>query len=545
MVELILVGRMQNTSSTRVKRCISDIFDERLSLATKLNKCCALLSTIEGFFAGYIKLDEDLIVFSDRIASIPAVYSVGKDIEVSLGRSAVQKFFSTRIISDEALKEVTSLGFVSNEETYIKDCKQVLPASIVHIDKSTGAISSQHYSKFLPQYDKAPIENYSERLYMVMKSAIVDYIENIDANKKFLVPLSGGYDSRFILTMLLSAGVSPKRILTFTYGETENREVDISRQVAASLNVDWRFVQTDRKFWKKWVIDNSSLLEEYTRFAVGPGNCPVYQDWPVIGSLLESGCIDSDFVVLPGHAGDFVAGSHMLNKDFCFSEASKQRIASKVLRRHFCLTAFGNSKCKRRMLSTIEEDYASQCEKAEVNSLPGYYEYWDWKERQSKLIANSVAVYEYWGLEWYMPFWSKRLYDFFLELGFDDRVGTTRYSEAVEKIYYREIGKIQSGSNSREKGNERLGTDRDSYLGYIKGKIKSYIMIIPYVKILAQRLNAFFRYRKNLNSHAMGWNHFVRFSAVKPPFWGQSIYAVFSKYSVSIITKKRKDVDDS
>ena len=36
------------------------------------------------------------------------------------------------------------------------------------------------------------------------------------------------------------------------------------------------------------------------------------------------------------------------------------------------------------------------------------FESWDISERQPKFIVNSLRVYEYFGYEWWIPFWDKK-----------------------------------------------------------------------------------------------------------------------------------------
>jgi hypothetical protein len=62
------------------------------------------------------------------------------------------------------------------------------------------------------------------------------------------------------------------------------------------------------------------------------------------------------------------------------------------------------------------------------NNWNGYQE-WFIKNRVSKFIINSVHVYTYFGLDFYLPFWNKNWIDFWYDLSFKYRVNQQFYND--------------------------------------------------------------------------------------------------------------------
>jgi len=68
------------------------------------------------------------------------------------------------------------------------------------------------------------------------------------------------------------------------------------------------------------------------------------------------------------------------------------------------------------------------------------YENWIMKERQAKFIVNSTKVYLYFGYDYIMPFWDKRLLDFFPTLPFRMKLNKQLYDDVLKKSFFNEQG---------------------------------------------------------------------------------------------------------
>jgi asparagine synthase (glutamine-hydrolysing) len=160
---------------------------------------------------------------------------------------------------------------------------------------------------------------------------------------------------------------------------------------------------------------------------------PYLQDYFAVRYLQETGVIDDETVVLPGHPGDFLRGSHLY-------KALPDQKPGKVI--DCIMTNFGNSipltKAER---ATIRETILSGFLSNGLLSDPqDEYERWDYEERQCKFIGNSSQVYHFSGIQSLMPLFDKELLSYFLALPFEQRLGASLYNKTLENLIFKPNG---------------------------------------------------------------------------------------------------------
>ena len=89
------------------------------------------------------------------------------------------------------------------------------------------------------------------------------------------------------------------------------------------------------------------------------------------------------------------------------------------------LTSGSNERMKSFFLGL---EYLNNLNKAQA------YEFWEWQERQSKYIVNSVRSYEFHGYSWRLPFWSMKFVQFWRETSLN-----SKYDQSLYKDYLRYI----------------------------------------------------------------------------------------------------------
>ena len=267
------------------------------------------------------------------------------------------------------------------------------------------------------------LDGISERMFRRL-------IDSVDG-RQIVVPLSGGYDSRYIVAWLKKIGY--ENVCCFTYGRKTSFEVQISRQVAEKLAYEWHFVEYTDKTWQ------SILAEEWRPFYEYSGQLsqlPHVQDIYAIRKLLEQGIIHKDAVVVPGYCGDGLGGSYYTSAED-IEELSVNGLAQAICKKHF---SFLKSNYLRK---DIENDIKASFNNQIVTSVDEYNsisEAWFTINRWSKFVVNALRGYDYFGLEWRMPLWDNELMEFWYRVPNKHRGMITWYDEYLLTGVFKEYG---------------------------------------------------------------------------------------------------------
>jgi len=190
-----------------------------------------------------------LAVENDYAGSIPVFYSQRGGLSLSNIEPCV--YLATGSSFNDFSYE-NMYGFLRYshfiwEETAWNHINQVLPDSR-YIFLSNGKLLSDEYlatvksSKSRSAYSNKQVadELFQLNCHLVRRS--LEDAENI------ILPLSSGYDSRMIYSVLANDPVLRKKTQCFTYGGAGSIEVEGSRRLAQLKGVDWRHVELPCKF---------------------------------------------------------------------------------------------------------------------------------------------------------------------------------------------------------------------------------------------------------------------------------------------------------
>jgi len=235
----------------------------------------------------------------------------------------------------------------------------------------------------------------------------------------WIIPLSGGYDSRTIVNYLYKMGI--KNVICFTYGMESNIQSEISRQVAEALGYEWHFI--DYKIWiQKMKVQN--IMDDYLGYGFNGSSVSHLQDFPAVYSLKEMGIIHENDIFVPGHALEVIAGNHLKHSmQACDSIES----VIPVIHNHF--SGFGYHSMKRH---AVYKHVKSVIRNYKLDP-PQMAECFDWQERQTKFIANSVKVYEYFGYSWRIPEWDIELMNYWDKIGFNYKYERNMFKDVFKQ----------------------------------------------------------------------------------------------------------------
>lgn len=338
----------------------------------------------------------------DQVRSIPLFYGVRPpDLYLSDEATWVRAQMKIQEMDPLAAQEFLLTGYVTGSDTVFGPLKQLQAGEYVLIrqDGERFILQPQRYFRFL---HGDFVDRPEDALLGDLEEALVGVFQRLIRSaegRQLVIPLSGGVDSRGIVTMLRYLG--HRDVVAFSYGVPGNKEATISRRVAEALGYPWLFAPYSHPLWRRWVT--MPQWEQYFAYAGQYVSLPHIQDWPAVWQLREGGKIASDALFVPGQSG-IVAGSvHVFPTVLTDPKLDLDLVLRNILESHYGLRpipAHLRPLLLERIRSRGIVGPATNAEEA-----ANLFSLWEWQERHSKFIINSVRAYEFWGYDWRLPLW--------------------------------------------------------------------------------------------------------------------------------------------
>ncbi|WP_445006036.1 asparagine synthase-related protein [Halomonas mongoliensis] len=408
---------------------------EDLVQASTYHEISKVLEQQNGFYALVWEQGGKLYAAVDHIRSIPLYYGIkGDAFFLSDNAEWVRKKVGN-IVMDELSKEEFQLtGYVTGQETLYPDVKQLQAGEFLSINTNvcTPQLKTERYYRFL----HTEPENFDEQaLYHQLDAAALASIDNLISyanGRQIVIPLSGGYDSRLIASLLKRRGY--KNILTFTYGVPGNKESAYSKKVADALGLKWHFIEYSNELWSEiWKTDERW---EYQKWASGWSSLSHVQDWLAVKILKQNAIVEQDCIFVPGHTGDFISGGHVPDNAIKDKKASCLELFETIYKKHYSLAP--STGLSERGLHEWSDRILEKTEQAVIwngQDLANAFEKWEWQERQAKFICNSVRVYEFYGYDWWLPLWDMNFCRFWQGVPLEIRKGREWYISYVSSQF--------------------------------------------------------------------------------------------------------------
>ncbi|WP_053106476.1 asparagine synthetase B family protein [Thiopseudomonas alkaliphila] len=410
--------------------CIHD-FEQHQDALTSINNIdvwATKLKELKGFFSIFKQVDNAVFAAVDHIRSRPLFYAINdQDFYLSDSAEWVRQQLNDNEMDELAKAEFQLAGYVTGKDTLYKSVKQLQAGEcLVYTD---GKLLVKRYYRF---EHREPV-TYSQvdwlaKLDLVAKASIQRLIHYANG-RQIVVPLSGGYDSRLIATLLKEAGY--KNILTFSYGAKGTKEAVYSRAVAENLGLKWHFIEYTKELWQ--VAWQTRERKYYQLQGSNWTSLAHMQDWLAVKVIKEKGIVESDAVFAPGHC--CVTGLIPPEITSKLSWTAKDTIEN-ILSKHFNLCPFSeliNKEYDELAVKSKIESYLAGA--STLNEHASKIMEFNWEERQSKYIGNSVRVYEFFGYDWWMPLWDQELTTLWEELPLAKRINRELYIGYVTDIY--------------------------------------------------------------------------------------------------------------
>lgn len=392
------------------------------SNASSLDQIKEKLLSANGSFA-VVSMEPNMeFVAVDRLRSIPIFFLMEAGNCVSISDSISHA--ANDSIDSVSVLEYLSASYVPGCNTLYENHKQLCAGEILLFGDSEYQVE-RYYSHYHNPINGRSEQTYFAELEGVTKNISGRLIESAQG-RQLVVPLSGGYDSRYIVSLLVKSGY--KNILCYTYGIESSYEVRIAREVCRSLGVNWEFIEYQDSDWERY--SKSTKVLEFYDYTINGVACPHVQEFIAIEKLLDKELVNSASIFVPGFCGDLLGGSYVPAK--CLESATE----SKLLGTSFVDYIFneylfiGNKlnveeteSIKSRLSETLNgKDYA-----ADMVDFVSTTQDWFTREKASKYVMNSLRVYEYFGFEWRTVLWDNELAEYWYSVPIAERVNNPLY----------------------------------------------------------------------------------------------------------------------
>ena len=397
------------------------------------------VESLDGFYAVVRVVDGTVVAATDHVRSVPLFYAPDLGV-VSDSARWLRERLDAPSMDAVAEAEYLTTTYVTGNETLYPGIRTLRAGELLVLDAS-GTVRTERHWTYAPRASADdPASTPTDRL-VALDDALVAAFERCLAvadGRPVAVPLSGGYDSRLVASMLVRLGYDDVR--TFTYGQADCADVRVAEVVAANLGLPWRRVEYTPDDWFRWF--NSAERAAYYERADDFDAIPNLGAWPAVGELLDDGWLPEDALVVPGQTVVEIA-DHLPNR-LLADEATGGGTASadagdvttddfveSVLDRHY-VHWNRDAELDRTFAARIRSVVDGLCDPTDLTSA---YASWEWQERQAKFLCSDGRIYDHWGLDWWFPLWDPAVAAAWGAFPATARANKRRYVEFVETLY--------------------------------------------------------------------------------------------------------------
>jgi len=444
------------------------------------------LQELNGVFTIVFRFLNETFIASDTTRIFPLFYTLqNNEFYISDDIVFLKEKFNLIEIDNESEKIFLASSHTIGNKTILKNIFQT--QSNEYIIFKNDIISEQ---KFFFSYSTAKTNNSS---FNKLKLQTINAFDNVFKrlilslnNRHVALPLSGGYDSRLIATMLKINAY--ENVTCFTYGKKNNIEVENAKKTAKKLGFKWVFIEYNEKLINGFL--NYSEFNEYAHYAGKYSSMPFLQEYFAVKYLKDNRIIPNDSIFIPGHSGDLLGGSQIIkvvNKNLNANEISNLIFTKK----------FNILNCKLEksiIIKAIEKNLLNFDANYKEKLAYSVFEDYDIKEKITKYIFNSSSIYTFFGYEHRFPFWDKELLTFFKDVPLKYKEVKLLFDNVLKENYFNKY--------NLNFENEIQATKKEIFIQSIKNRIKPFLPYFIKKKYLQKNdmLNSYLVTEQILNS---------------------------------------------
>ncbi|NTY01078.1 asparagine synthase-related protein [Deinococcus sp. JMULE3] len=414
-----------------------------------------ILTQLNGMFAFKIDTDNYSIVCTDKIRTFPIFYCKVDGKYVFRDELLASDISIT--IDDLARSEFLASSYTFNDRTLLTDWRQLMPGQTAVLDKNDNQLSIDYYWRHTHHRNNHDTVKIKHELSNISIRVFQRLIQS-SKGKQLAIPLSGGYDSRYIVTMLKMLGA--KNVICYTYGRSDSFEVKIAQQVAQKIGYDCAFVEYTPEKWRMAAESASfhKYISEHHYFSA----VPHIQDFIALKHLKDNDLIEKDAIIVPGFCGDLIGGSYLpasyINSDG--EEASYPDITDYIIQKHLINITSPDKEFQRELIKNDVRLFLSHLMPVGSNSeeFIEANEIWFTEHKVSKFVVNAVRLFEYFEYEYRLPLWDDELVNYWYSINNTLRIDNKLYNAFLFEYLFnkQEVGFLKPTPKSRGKLGKKI-----------------------------------------------------------------------------------------
>ena len=385
-----------------------------------------------GSFAVIKEVGDTLYAGSDIARSTPLFYIQEREnLVISDDAYYLAGMLPSPNLNNIAAYEYLATGFVTGKETLVEGLNTLQAGEIISF-RNENIKRKFYFSYRTSRVIEEDYPEIRENAIRKLEEAMGMFIASLDG-RTVLVPLSGGYGSRLLLTLLKK--YEYPNIICFTYGRSHSREMKVAGEVAKILDIPWLKIEYDEAMIKDFMDED---FEKFYKYAAHLSSTFSLHDYFAARHISKEKMVPDDSIVASAHAGNFLGGSQLYKHSNTLTQEELKKIARRI---YFIKYSYKRPKraMREKIMNRIERSLQEKFtgDKSFAYSI---HEDWDFKEKLAKLNFNSINAYTYFGYEFRFPFWDTKLVEFFRNLPLETRLNKYLFDDILANEYFDAFG---------------------------------------------------------------------------------------------------------
>jgi hypothetical protein len=284
------------------------------------------INYIKGSFILVLRKDKNIQVYTDRHASVKCFYfETDNEFIISNSLKQIRRFIELKI-SQENSAIFTLFNHFIGDLTLYREVFQLKSAGAIYVKDNKLEVTNYWKPQFL--FQKKDKLHRADVLAIEWNKIIQGYHSYLKPNKTALT-LTGGNDSRMILSALLANDITP---VNMTFGNPKSGDVIVAEKICSTLNLAFKnyHVENPASDWFTLVADNviiprgNSLVNIHRAHRIDAVK-KLKDDNPKV-EMLYTGLVGGEYIKRPSYNNVTIPEIYQRWIDFRNSKGKKEFI---------------------------------------------------------------------------------------------------------------------------------------------------------------------------------------------------------------------------